>query len=561
MKLLLLTLLLLPALGIAATPTLGNYNNAATFTGTERFLTSQGCATLAPCTNASTVEATPPQLAAWLIISGNMLPAFVNGDCLSNNGTTALWATCGGSGSWTGTPASPPPIGTGTANSGVFTTLAAISLGLTDPLTASNGGLGSSSVPSAGQLPVGNSGGTAYAPLTLSGDCTLSSAGVITCTHTGGTAFGALATLVPGTGIATWLVTPTPANLNTALGVTLPLLTNSQTWTQGNIFTNANLAVQGSSTGYTAFQSENASATNYSIEVPANTGVIAELNLAQTFTAINTFAGLIDSALTAGTSPVCPNGTSGALTTSGCIGGATLQTNGTNNSTQSNLNIENGVGITCSNPSAGNVQCNSAYAVRTVTGATGSITSADCANGVYFSYAGAVAVSSPAPTGSSCGIDISASSVTTVTVTPASGTINGNATLVVGPSLWAQTVDAASGNYLGYGTAISFNAGVTYLLDEGTKFTATGTGACLTADITTSGGTATGKFVCTGTSGASTIIIALPTAPNGIWHCSADDETTSTDTWRQTAHSSTSVTLSGTIVSGDTSTFGPCGGS
>jgi hypothetical protein len=36
--------------------------------------------------------------------------------------------------------------------------------------------------PAAGQLPAGNAGGTAYAPVTVSGDCTLTSAGVLTCT-------------------------------------------------------------------------------------------------------------------------------------------------------------------------------------------------------------------------------------------------------------------------------------------------------------------------------------------------------------------------------------------
>jgi len=50
-------------------------------------------------------------------------------------------------------------------------------------------------VPAAGQILVGNSGGTAYAPQSLSGDCTLTGAGAITCTKTGGTAFAASATV------------------------------------------------------------------------------------------------------------------------------------------------------------------------------------------------------------------------------------------------------------------------------------------------------------------------------------------------------------------------------
>ncbi len=48
--------------------------------------------------------------------------------------------------------------------------------------------------PGAGQILVGNAGGTAYAPQSLSGDCLLNSAGAISCAKTGGIAFAASAT-------------------------------------------------------------------------------------------------------------------------------------------------------------------------------------------------------------------------------------------------------------------------------------------------------------------------------------------------------------------------------
>ena len=48
--------------------------------------------------------------------------------------------------------------------------------------------------PSAGQVLVGNAGGTAYAPVSMSGDATLASTGAITVTKTGGVAFAASAT-------------------------------------------------------------------------------------------------------------------------------------------------------------------------------------------------------------------------------------------------------------------------------------------------------------------------------------------------------------------------------
>jgi hypothetical protein len=50
-----------------------------------------------------------------------------------------------------------------------------------------------------------------------SGDCTISGVGAVVCTKTNGVAFGALATVTPGTGIASWLATPSSANLAAAL--------------------------------------------------------------------------------------------------------------------------------------------------------------------------------------------------------------------------------------------------------------------------------------------------------------------------------------------------------
>lgn len=78
-------------------------------------------------------------------------------------------------------------------------------------LTATQVGLGSvtndtqtkaaimpNTAPAAGRIPVGNAGGTAYAPVAMSGDCGLASSGAINCTKTGGVAFGGLATLASG---------------------------------------------------------------------------------------------------------------------------------------------------------------------------------------------------------------------------------------------------------------------------------------------------------------------------------------------------------------------------
>lgn len=71
-----------------------------------------------------------------------------------------------------------------------------------------------------------------------------------------------------------------------------------------------------------------------------------------------------------GTSGQCymSNGASSYASFQTCPSGSiTLQTNGTSNASQSALNIENGQGITCSNPSSGNVQCATSAPERTVT--------------------------------------------------------------------------------------------------------------------------------------------------------------------------------------------------
>jgi hypothetical protein len=200
-----------------------------------------------------------------------------------------------------------------------------------------------------------------------------------------------------------------------------------------------------------------------------------------------------------------------------------------------------------------NQTVSSSYSIRTATGATDTILSTDCANGVNYTFAGAVAVTLPQATGSfaGCGVDITANPSTTVTITPTTSTINGGATAVVGPSLWDQVV-AVSGNYNAYGTGVSFAAGVTYLIDTGTQYTIAGTGACATITKTGTTGTSVGKFQCTGTTGAATFTITLPTASNG-WSCSAHDVTTVADLLTEGVGSTTTDTFSGTTVTNNDS--------
>lgn len=96
-----------------------------------------------------------------------------------------------------------------------------------------------------------------------------------------------------------------------------------------------------------------------------------------------------------------------------------------------------------------------------------------------------------------------------------------------------------------------------YFIFAATKFTISGCSA-----TTTLGGAAGGSFV-SGTSGSCTVVITIngatgATAPNG-WVCTANDLTTPADAMKQTsASTTTTVTLTGTTVSGDVINFG-CG--
>jgi hypothetical protein len=77
-------------------------------------------------------------------------------------------------------------------------------------------------VPAAGQLPIGNVGGTAYAPQSVTGDCGLSSNGGITCNKTGGVSFAASATTdatnASNIGSGTLNTSRLPAVINIAAG-------------------------------------------------------------------------------------------------------------------------------------------------------------------------------------------------------------------------------------------------------------------------------------------------------------------------------------------------------
>ena len=243
-----------------------------------------------------------------------------------------------------------------------------------------------------------------------------------------------------GTGVQTWLETPTLANLNAAISATLPSISGA--------ITTGDLASFASST---------------SIQ---DTGValsaLPTLGGANIFSGANTFsAGLTFSGLGAGTQTQCLGLTSGNVVVSstgacGSGGSVTLQTNGTNNTSQTTLNLENGNGVAITNPSSGNVQVSFSYSIRTVSTTTDTIASTDCANGVKYTSSSAVAVTLPQATGSfaGCSFDVIVAGTGTVTVTPTTSTINGASSVAISGSRWLLVV-ADGGNYDVYGTGIT----------------------------------------------------------------------------------------------------------
>jgi hypothetical protein len=196
------------------------------------------------------------------------------------------------------------------------------------PLPVGSGGTGISSVPSNGQIPIGN--GTLYSANTLtagSGISITNAAGSITIAASGagsGTVTsvqlsggatgltasggpittagtislgGTLAVGAGGTGLVSspsngqlligngssyslnTLTADTTLNItNTAGSITLGInLNNRNTWTNTQTFSNAGVSILGSSTGATVFSSANSSATNYTLTLPATTGTLTVL--------------------------------------------------------------------------------------------------------------------------------------------------------------------------------------------------------------------------------------------------------------------------------------------
>ena len=164
-----------------------------------------------------------------------------------------------------------------------------ILVGTTDTQTLTNKSIAASEINS-GNLPVaqlpalasanvwvGNGSGAA-APVAVSGDAALANTGALTVGSIGGKAVSlgaALTTTGTGTPTLAFGSTGYTYNYPAATG-TLAELGLAQTWGATQTFLTSGLAIQGSSTGSTALASANSSATNYTATVPAGNGNVLE---------------------------------------------------------------------------------------------------------------------------------------------------------------------------------------------------------------------------------------------------------------------------------------------
>jgi filamentous hemagglutinin len=133
-------------------------------------------------------------------------------------------------------------------------------------------------------------------------------------------------------------------------------------------------------------------------------------------------------------------------------------------------------------------------------------------------------------------LTIAAGTTTIVGTTSINASQNSATNIGTGSTTSAVTIGGGS-NTVNIGSA---------LISAGTTFTlGTGTGACATTSTLT-GGVQAGSFKCTGTAGASTQPITLPSATHG-WACWASDVTSGVG-WSQSATSATGCTVKGTIT-------------
>lgn len=147
-----------------------------------------------------------------------------------------------------------------------------------------NGGAGAALTPSAGGVVYSTASNLVVLPGTVTaGQCFLSGSNA---PPTWGSCTGSAAVSGVSNSDGSLTISPTTGAVVASLAPG-----HANTWTGIQTFTNSGLALLGSSTGATTFTSANASATNFTLTIPAVTDTMATLGLSQAFTGNDTFSG------------------------------------------------------------------------------------------------------------------------------------------------------------------------------------------------------------------------------------------------------------------------------
>jgi hypothetical protein len=432
---------------------------------------------------------------------------------------------------------------------------------------------------------------------------------------------------------------------------TVGVLGTAQTYTGAKTFTNSDLLLLGSSTGKTTFTSANASATNYTATFPANTGTFAETNLAQTFSALQTFGthisiGGVTATGATGTgnvafsiSPIFTTPTLGvaAATSLSLVTPMAAGSGGTGASSLAGAQIPvfsgtpvaghcaewlsatvvEDAGTPCNSPFGniadqsllGNGSGSPANPAQLTLGAglaatlssIGVQSAINDQTGTSYAIAGGPGgdagkvVNRVVTTTCSDTLSIataanftpyfaftyanSPTSIVNCTLTPTTSTIGGLTALVVQPGQSCNVTSDVDGNYkvdscapvapanattvngaavpasaalLGSNSSGQLIAATSYISAGPTFTLGTVTGASCTSTTARTGGATTGSFQCLGTGSAPvTVVINLPTAPNG-WFCTAQNFTEISAMLQEGATvSTTSCKLTGTVIATD----------
>ena len=540
-------------------------------------------------------------------IGGLNWPTPISGNCLTTNGTALLWGTCGGAGTsfevnGTATAASNPINFLDSAlTDGLTLTFANpsagnVQLGLTGTLSTAGGGTGLSALTQYSLLSGGASTANLIAPSATVGEALISngttaqpgySTALPGVTSVNGTTIPAASTLLysggalgtPSSGVGTNI---TGVNAASVGGFTLPCTVPSLV--SGDYLTNNGstcswAAVSGSGTMTDGTGTTVVGAIPYS-----STTAHAYSLLASPTSGAGIYSVQFDPTSTTAVAPtvdqvgVASRSISGATTTDTVLYSDVLGLIVHDKAATGAVNETLPTPATLGNTKFGYTYCNDSAQTDTITPTTYTIAVNGGAAGASITVGtGICAQISVEPFtstqwdaftyGASSGGSAAFSAITTGTNTAATMTVGTGATITVTGSgvnnanqvngaAVATSAAALASNSSGQIIAATTT---TYLIDSGTAFTlGTGTGACATDAVVSGSGAATGAVTCSGTTGAATLVVNLPTAT--IWACTATD-ITHPATIPESAYTTTSVTFTAaSVTSGDTITLS-CTGS